>query len=151
MTFNYSHQIPLLRSKAPRLNFAVAPMPQLNFSQSLNYANYWAPTVSKFSKSGQQAWEFLVFLSSNEGVVSYLNNSGRPTARRELIEQQKNDLDLGVFANQALSAVSWYQVDALAVENIMADMIEDVNFGRRSISEALRTAENKINVLMQRR
>ena len=151
MTFNYSHQIPLLRSKAPRLNFAVAPMPQLNFSQSLNYANYWAPTVSKFSKSGQQAWEFLVFLSSNEGVVSYLNNTGRPTARRELIEQQKNDLDLGVFANQALSAVSWYQVDALAVENIMADMIEDVNFGRRSISEALRTAENKINVLMQRR
>ncbi|MBI2057868.1 MAG: extracellular solute-binding protein [Candidatus Yanofskybacteria bacterium] len=151
MMFNYSHQMPLLRSKAPRLNFAVAPMPQLDSGQLLNYANYWAPTVSKFSKSGQQAWEFLVFLSSTEGVIPYLNSTGRPTARRDLVDQQKSDLDLGVFAKQVLSAVSWYQVDALAIESVMADMIDDVNFGRRSISEALRTAENKINVLMQRR
>jgi len=151
MMLNYSHQIPLLRSKAPRLNFGVATMPQLGESQVLNYANYWAPAVSKFSPASRQAWEFIVYLSSTEGVLSYLNATGRPTARRDLIEQQKNDLDLGVFAKQALSANSWYQTDNLAIENILADMIEDVNFGRRSIAEALQTTENKITLLMQRK
>ncbi len=151
MMFNYSHQTALLRSKAPRLNFAVAPMPQLEPGQSTSYANYWAPTVSKFSPVSQQAWEFLVYLSSVEGVIPYLNSANRPTARRDLIDQQKDDLDLGVFAKQALSAKSWYQVDSLVIENILADMIEDVNFARESIPEALRTAENKITLLMQRR
>ena len=151
MMFNYSHQIPLLRSKAPRLNFGISAMPQLDASPVLNYANYWALTVSKFSPAGRQAWDFLVYLSSTEGVLPYLNMTSRPTARRDLIEQQKNDLDLGVFAKQALTAGSWYQVDSVVIENILADTIEDVNFGRRSIAEALRTAENKITLLMQRR
>lgn len=151
MMFNYSHQTALLRSKASRLNFAVAPIPQLDMGQSISYANYWAPTVSKFSPASQQAWEFLVYLSSAEGAIPYLNTANRPTARRDLIDQQKGDLDLGVFAGQALNAKSWYQADSLAIENILADMIDDVNFGRKSIPESLRTAENKITLLMQRR
>ncbi|MDP3731301.1 MAG: extracellular solute-binding protein [bacterium] len=150
MMFNYSHQIPLLRSKAPRLNFGIASMPQLNQAQSANYASYWAPTVSKFSKNSTAAWRFLVYLSSAPGVVPYINSTNHPVARRDLIDQQTTDPDLGVFAKQTLSAKSWYQIDNLAIENILADLIDDVNFGRQSIAEALRAAENKITLLMQR-
>lgn len=151
MMLNYSHQIPLLRSKAPRLNFSVSPMLQLDSDKVINYANFWAPAVSKFSPVSLQAWEFLIYLSSSEGAVPYLNNTERPAARRDLIELQKNELDLGVFARQALGARSWYQVDNVAIENILADMIEDVNFGRRTIADALRSAENKVTLLMQRK
>ena len=148
--FNYSHQIPLLRSKAPRLNFSVAPMPQLNAVQAANYGSYWAPTVSKFSKNSTVAWRFLVYLSSAPGVVPYLNSAGHPVARHDLVDQQQNEPEMGVFAKQALSAKSWYQIDNLAIENILADLIDDVNFKRQTIAEALRTAENKITLLMQR-
>lgn len=151
MMFNYSHQILTLRSIAPRFNFSVTSMPQLNQNgPAVNYANYWAPTVSKQSVNGLEAWKFLIYLTSAQGATGYLNASGRPAARRDLIEFQQNESDLGVFASQALSARSWYQIDNSAIETIFAEMIDDVNFGRASVTDALRSAESQVNVLMQK-
>lgn len=150
MMFNYAHQMATLKARSVRLNFAVAAMPQLDPGNAVNYANYWAPTVSKFSNNTRAAWELLVYLSSNDGVIPYLNSTSHPTARRELVEEQGGELELGVFAKQVLTAKSWYQVDNIETEKIMADMIEDVDFGRQTISAALRAAEDKITLLMQR-
>ncbi len=152
MMFNYSHHIQTIRAKAPRLNFDVALMPQLKDTPSrVDYANYFAPAVSASSKNKAAAWKFLVHLASKEGSLSYLRQSLRPSARRDLIDFQKTDPDLGVFAKQSLTARSWYQVDSSAIEKIFADMIEGVVFRRATVPEALRAAEDKITVLMQRR
>lgn len=148
MMINYSHHAGTLRSQASRFNFDVAPVPQIKGAGVVNYANYFAPTVSKFSKSPIQAWEFLIFLSSREGAAKYLNASNRPPARRDLVDALRNDVNIGVFAVQALSARSWYQADNQAVEKIFADMIDDINFNKRSIKEALRFAENQVNTLL---
>ena len=151
MMFNYSHHIKTIRDKSARFNFGVATAPQIsNTPVAINYANYWAPTVSKQSKYSDVAWKFLVYLGSTQGAAFYLNTSGRPSARRDLIEQQRTDSDLGAFVVQALSARSWYQIDNSAIETILADMIDDVNFGRASIKDALGAAEDKVNVLMSR-
>lgn len=150
MMFNYAHQIGVLRAKAPRLNFGVAPMPQLDIDRPINYANYWATAVSKFSAASLEAWQFLVYLHSSEGIIPYLNSASHPTARRDLIKPQGEDLDLGTFVQQALSASSWYQVDNTAIEDIVARMIEDVNWRRQTPIEAIRAAESQINLLMQR-
>ncbi len=151
MMFNYSHHVKTLREKAPRFRFDVAKMPQIEGSETINYANYWAPTVSEFSEDTVAAWKFLAYLSSPEGVIPYLNSSERPVARRDLIEEQSIETELGVFAEQALSAFSWYQVDNSAIEKIFADMIDDINFNRMSVREALSDAETKVSLLMQRR
>jgi ABC-type glycerol-3-phosphate transport system substrate-binding protein len=151
MMFNYAHQTPVLRAKAPRLNFGVAAMPQLNSDRPVNYANYWAVTVSKFSKAPTSAWQFLTYLTSFEGIIPYLNSTQHPAARRDLIDQQKEDLDIGTFAKQVLTAQSWKQVDSVAIESILANLIEDVNYRRKSISEALIAAENQINVLVRKK
>ncbi len=154
MMFNYSHNIDLLRSKSSRLNFAIAPIPQFpNVSKVINYANYWAPTVSKACELRSpstclESWKFIAYLASQEGSQIYLKASHRPPARRDLIDQFKNDPDLGVFATQALTAKSWYQIDDRAVETIFADMIEDINFRQIPVRTALQTAENKISQLM---
>ena len=151
MMFNYSHQIATVRSKSARFNFGIAPAPQIAGTPvAVNFANYWAPTVSKQSKNPITAWKFLVYLSSTGGDASYVNASDRPSARRDLLEQQKSDPDLGAFAQQALSARSWYQIDNSAIETIFAGMINDVNFGRASVRDALDAAESKVNVLMAR-
>ena len=151
MMFNYSHHIKTIRDKAARFNFGVASIPQISGAPVLaNYANYWAPTVAKQSKYPVLAWKFLISLSSPRGDSLYVNASNRPSARRDLIEQQETDPDLGVFATQALSARSWYQVDNSAIETIFAEMIDDVNFGRASVRAALQAAENKVSVLMSR-
>lgn len=151
MMFNYSHHIPTIRDKSARFNFGTASVPQISGTPvAINYANYWAPTVSKQSKSSIAAWKFLIYLSSARGDALYVNASNRPSARRDLLEQQKSDSDLGVFATQALSARSWFQADSSAIETIFADMIDSVNFGHATVREALSAAENKVGVLMSR-
>lgn len=151
MMINYSHHIKTIREKIPRLNFAIAPLPQLDPEKRIDYASYFAPAVSASSKHPKEAWQFLLYLSSKQGATLYLNATQRPTARRDLIDLQKNDLDLGVFALQALTAKSWYQVDNTAIEKIFADMIEDVNLKRKSVREAIKTAEDRVTILMQKR
>lgn len=152
MMFNYSHHIQTIRSKAPRLSFGVALMPQpKEASIRVDYANYFAPAVSSSSKNKTAAWKFLVYLASKEGALSYLRESLRPSARRDLIDFQKTDPDLGIFAKQSLTAGSWPQTDPSAIEKIFADMIEDVVFRRATPLEAIKTAEDKVTVLMQRK
>ncbi len=152
MMFNYSHQIPVIQAKAPRLNFDVALMPQVKDSSvRVDYANYFAPAVSAASKNQKAAWKFLTYLTSRDGVLPYLRESLRPTSRRDLIDFQKTDPDLGIFAKQALSARSWYQIDSGAIEQIFANMIEEVVFRRATVPEAIRTAEDRVTVLMQKR
>lgn len=151
MMFNYSHQIPVVRGRYERLNFAVAPMPQFSELDAKNYANYWAVGVLAKSKNQQAAWRFVNFLASKGGSLAYVTEAERPSARRDIIDMQRNDPRLGIFAVQALSARSWYQIDNIAIEQIFADMIDDVNFKRSKISAALRAAESKISTLMTRR
>lgn len=152
MMFNYSHHIQTLKDKAPRFKFGVAFMPQIKDTEALNYANYWAPAVFKGSAHAIEAWRFLVFLSSRDNVIPYLNTALRPTARRDLIGAQADDPEYGIFAEQSLSASSWYQADNKAIETIFADMIDDVNFNRvDSIRKALVNAEAKASLLMRGR
>ena len=150
MMLNYSHQAGVLNQKAARLNYAISSMPQISDMDIKNYANYWAVAVSKKSLVSNEAWRFAAYLASREGASSYLAQTMRPSARRDIIDLQKNDLSLGVFANQALSAKSWYQIDSSAVEAIFAEMIDNVNFGSLSVRDALQNAESEVNVLMGR-
>lgn len=150
MMVGYAHQAQVIRSKAPRLNFAVAPMPQASLVDVRNFANYWAVGVANKSTHATEAWKFISYLASKEGVTEYLNATSRPSARRDLIDLQRSDPDLGVFAIQSLSARSWFQADNVAIEGIFADMIDDVNFKRDSVPDALSRAESRVNILMQR-
>lgn len=151
MMINYAHQIPVLRAAAPRLNWAIAPVPQASAVDVRTFANYWPLVVSLNSKFPNEAWQFVYYMTAGDGAVPFLNAAGRPAARRDLVEQQKSDPDLGVFAEQSLAARSWLQVDNVAIEAIFADMIDSVNLGKQTILDALRAAENKVSVLMSSR
>jgi ABC-type glycerol-3-phosphate transport system substrate-binding protein len=92
MMFNYSWQISSILNKNPKLNFAVAPMPQLNASKPVTVSNYWGYVVSRNKvapvSAAQQndvaaipnevrvheAWQFLRFLTlKNSGTVRLYN------------------------------------------------------------------------------
>ncbi len=151
MMFNYAHQRDVIRGKSARVNFAIAPMPQLDSASPHAYANYWGVAVSAASKYTSLGWQFVSLLTSREQATTYLNETQRPAARRDLIELQKNDIDLGVFAQQALTAQSWYQADDIAIQNIFADLINDVIHHERSIPDAIQRAEDRVSVLMSKR
>lgn len=139
MMFNYSYNIPVIKSKAPKLDFAIAPMPQIaGTTIPINYANYWAMTVSATSKYPAEAWKFLTYISNPEVAKIYLTKAGKPVAQKDLVSWQENgqDLNLGVFARQSLTARSWFQADPLANEAIFLEAIKNVNLGRTTPEEA---------------
>ena len=150
MTFGYSYLMNIIKKKNPNLDFKVASMPQIKEAKTpVNYANYWATTVSRFSHHPKEAWNFLEFASRPENVWLYLAASHRPTARMDMISYQEKQMpDLAIFAHQGVTAQSWYQIDDNAIEKIFLNMIENVNYNRTSPADAINEAAQEINLLM---
>lgn len=175
MMFNYPWHISTVKNKNPKLNFAVAPVPQFEGGFKANFANYWGYAVAKNKSTDnvsvvsadmdkntlrqQEAWKFLTYLtikpdakngtdsSSFDPAAEYAKKTKSPAARRDLIEIQKSDPEIGVFATDNLIAKSWQQKDSDSTESIFAEMIESVVKGETTVSEAIRTAKHRVNNL----
>lgn len=145
MMFGYSYHLPLLRSRAARMNLAVARAPQIEGNPEVNFANYWIEAVSKKSRNPDWAWDFVLFAARAENVVAYLNATGKPTALRALINAQLEDDRVSVFASQALTAKGWYRgVGAPAAERALLESVAAVRAGAAA-EEALKIAALKVN------
>lgn len=153
MMINYAYTVPAVRAKAPKLRFAVSPMPQITgVTTPVNYANYWAMAVSSGSAHKAEAWDFLMYITNPEINKKYLVATSKPTAQRDLVSWQENgeDLNLAVFARQSLTAKSWYQRDNFATETIFNDAINSVVLGRSTPENASQLAASQLNQVMKK-
>lgn len=147
----YSYHLPTIRAQAPKLNVGITQVPQIENTPQVNYANYWAWTVSKKSKSVDLAWKVVNIMTSAEQADKYLTSAKRPPARRSLIDARLDDADVGVFTSQVLTAKSWYHgVDPDTMEQAMMDMIDVVVKGDLEISKAVNDAVGKIGQTINR-
>jgi multiple sugar transport system substrate-binding protein len=146
ITFGYSYHLPTIKAQAPKLNFGIAKLPQIEGnSQSINFANYWVETVSNKSKNADIAWDFIQFATQAAEAQKYLDVVKKPTALRSLIESQIDDMDIGVFAEQVLTADSWYRgADANAAEIIIADMIDSAVAGQDTIENIITLGAKRV-------
>ena len=146
MLFAYSYQLPIIKAKNPKLNFNISSLPQIEGNQtSINFANYWLEVVSAKTKNRDVAWDFVQFISKPEQAKLYLDKTKKPTALRELVNKQVDDLDIGVFVNQVLTSKSWYKGNnAIAAESYMGEIIKKVSSGQEKISEILGLEAKKV-------
>jgi ABC-type glycerol-3-phosphate transport system substrate-binding protein len=119
----------------------------------------------------KEAWKFLAFLTTKpETAISitstvgggsttsgnfdpaaiYISKAQVPSARRDIIETQKADPNLGVFATDNLISKSWRQKDPESFEGIFSEMIDQVNKGQISIYDALDSASSRMNAIMNK-
>jgi multiple sugar transport system substrate-binding protein len=152
MIFNYAASLPVIRARNAFLNFAVAPIPQSKIAPTaLTLPDYWAYTVSRASRYPDLAWDFIIKMTTDETVAEdYLQRTKKPPALKSLINKYLNDLELGVFARQALIARSWFVPDKNAVREVFVNMIEAVLQKRLSPRDALQTAQDQITQLLSR-
>ena len=151
MMLSYAYQIPVLRAKAPHLNFGVAPLPQISQNGlAISYANYWGQAVAKSSANSAAAWQFIAWLNQPENSRQYLQVTNKPASRRDLLDEQKNDPQLAVFARQALSARSWWQADNAAIEKIFARMIDSALSSPSLVDSIVKDAETQVSGLMRK-
>lgn len=146
--FNYSSSIASLKAKNPFLNIAVAPMLQFNENSPINWTDYWGVAVSNQSKNQLAGWNFIIkTLASQQIAENYLQSSRRPPALRALIQKYINDPELGVFANQTLTARAWPQSDNNTIKRIFSNMIDSVINKGLTADKALQRAEEEANNL----
>ena len=179
MMLNYSYMANRLRETDPKLNFEIAPVPQVNLDNKVNYANYWGMTVVRNKElvpanAGQkinytnddrikEAWNYIKYVTTgttinkegmevmadNDPTAIYLEKTKKPAARKDLIEKQKTDPELGIFAVQALTAKTWKRPKDSLVEPIFNEMIDGVVSGKMTTRESVELASSRINALMK--
>lgn len=143
--FGYSYDVDQIKQRAPRLNFSTAKMPQIVGNPAVNYAEYWVEVVSNKTEHSDEAWDFLQFVASADQVVHYLDNTKKPTALLSLVDAQRNDLDISVFADQVLTAKNWYHgSDSREVESIFYNMIEQTLDGTRDVEEIISIGASQV-------
>lgn len=148
MMLGYSYQVQAIKAKAPRLNFAIAPLPQVSLDSGLaNYANYWGYGVSTQSKHPKEAYTFLKFMTEKEQSQKYFLETKRPTPRRDLVDMQSQDLDYGIFVKQILQAKTWRQPDNNTVDKIFIEAINNVNSGLYNYNRSISQAQAQIQAL----
>ena len=146
--FGYSYHLPLIRSLAGSIDLGIAKLPQISATgKQVNIANYWLEAVTKGSPNKSEAWGFIQFASSQAGAASYLTAAQKPTALRALISSQRSNEELKPFADQLLTAKTWYHGnDASGMENVMRIMISQVIDGSSTAEEAINEAAKQINL-----
>ncbi len=144
--FGYSYHSPLLKTRSPKLRFAVSVVPQLEGGKKANIANYWIETVSKKTKNPDWAWDFVQFAAKAEQAKLFLAKAKKPTALRSVVLGQLDDATLAPFADQVLTAEDWYNgKDPIAADKIMEQMIDDIVDGTQLIEDAIKNAQSAVN------
>jgi ABC-type glycerol-3-phosphate transport system substrate-binding protein len=122
--FGYSYHFPVIKARAPQLDFRILPLFQLNPDNSVNVASYWMQSVVAKSKHQNEAWNLVDYLTHSKAVKDYLDQTGRPTALRAYIAEQKTKPELEPFVDQILTAENWYRGrDYAAAFKAVQDMI----------------------------
>jgi multiple sugar transport system substrate-binding protein len=126
--FGYSFHTPLIKARAPQLNYDVMPLLQLNPDFPVNVANYSLQSVTAKSKNQNEAWNLVLYLTHSSATKDYLDKSGRPTALRTYIASQRENPILAPFASQLLVATNWYrgrnyEAAAQAVRELMREWL----------------------------
>jgi ABC-type glycerol-3-phosphate transport system substrate-binding protein len=146
MFVGYQFHNSTIKGLSPKLNYQVAPLPQVNPEYPVSYGNYWVMGVSKKSKASDIAWDFIQFATQADEVSKYLKASGTVTALKSLVKNQQTD-ELGVFANQVLTAKSWFHgADFDAVQKVFKQMVDDAATDNyESISALVKSVNLKLN------
>ncbi len=145
--FGYGYHLPVIKARAPKLNLAIAKLPQITGNPEVNFANYWAWTVSKKTKASDLSWNLLNFMRTPDENIKFLSAAKRPAAFKSQLPEQLEDEDVGVFASQVLTSKSWYRGDdPRAVDAAFVTMIEDaLLLGPEEISKIVNTAADKVS------
>lgn len=152
MLLDYASHVAELKNKNPYLDIGIAPVPQTDPNNPVDFSEYQGLAVSKQSKNVSWAWDFVIQSSTNPDVSNaYLATSGRPPALRSIIGTEVNDAKVGVFARAALITRSWYYASHSQIKNILSQAIQKTITGGSDSRTALKDAENSVSQIINSR
>ena len=141
MMIDYASLAPSFARQNPHLNFAVAPIPQINQTKPVTNGALWGITVSRASPKSAQAWQATLLLTGANLAPSLLAAANFAPARRDLLDSS-NPLHAAVLQAKYIPDQHPIQTSA-----ILAEMIDNVADGRKTVSEAINEAKRKFETI----
>ncbi|OGY86196.1 MAG: hypothetical protein A2233_01015 [Candidatus Kerfeldbacteria bacterium RIFOXYA2_FULL_38_24] len=148
--FGYHDELTEISQRAPDLKFSQAKLPQVNPGSPVDYANYSVETVYAKSPNIDQAWNFINFLTSAEQAKSFSESTGKIPALRSLLNEKKDDPEISLYVEQALTAKSWYHgYDPDKAKQAFADMIIGAQEQTSPLSAVVNLATEQVELTME--
>ena len=145
MFVGYSYQVENIRKFAPNLRFNTALLPQLRLEDPIVIANYWGETVSKTSTHPNEAWDFINYVSKYSSHYDYASKHVPAVMAKHYSYADRRYY--GPVARQVSFSKSWYRQNTSTIENIFAQMVDNVLKNGILPVTAIRTATEAINTL----
>ncbi|MEK7099137.1 MAG: extracellular solute-binding protein [Patescibacteria group bacterium] len=149
MAIGFAEDVPAIRAKNPHLALGVAPLPRFSGDASgRTLARYFFPVVSRLSKNGSAAWQFIFYITGKEASAAYYKESGRPPARRDLIfAGAGNEID-DVFFRASLAARSWPMSDEDASRGVFTETLDAIAARTLTPSQAVGWLSSRLFQIM---
>lgn len=145
----YHYNLDQIKKLNSTLNFDVVSLPQVSLQNKVNYPSYWVEGVSRTSQHTELAWKFLLNLTKENNIKTYLQNTGNPTALKSLIPEQSTIYTLRPFVEQALTAKNWYHgEDFKTAEQLFEGLINGILEGKTLAQELLNQTAEKIQLTL---
>ncbi|HUO56077.1 MAG TPA: extracellular solute-binding protein [Candidatus Paceibacterota bacterium] len=140
----YASEEAEIKAENPNLNFAVAPLPQIqNGPRSLDFARVYGFAVARASKSEAGAQTVAETLASTANSSAFETAYNLPSVRRDILAQSASG-DLVLFNQEAIISHEWYDPDPSATATIFQSMIEDTVSGAVLIGDAVGRADQQM-------
>ena len=130
---------PNIKQSIDAVNFPqiVDPDNKNNSSKIKTAAQMWAETATNAkgdSNRQTEAWKFIYYITSQEGVTNYLKAMQMPSALKSV----EGNSRLEAFNDASAYADTWYKgSDATKVDLIFAQMVSDAQSGKKTPAAAL--------------
>ncbi len=148
--FGYLSDNEVIEKRAPNLNYSYTYLPQIDPNNFTNYPRYAVETVHIGCENPEHAWNFIRFIASEQQVGAYLESTFRVSALKSIVNDQQTDPERGVFAQQALTAKTWYHgFDPGAAAAAFQEMIDTTNEHTTPIEEVINLAVSKVRLTVQ--
>jgi fructooligosaccharide transport system substrate-binding protein len=128
-------------------DFGVAPLPKGSLQVTPNGG--WALGISSQSKYPNEAWRFIKYVTSYEGMKKYVTITGDLPARYSVVKDipELNQYPLNIFSEQTLRYSQNRPVTPAypVVSNAIRVLFEDIGLGGKDVRTSAKEAVSKIN------
>jgi len=146
--FGYASELQSLVDKNPNQNFSVTSMPQIrNGDLKLTFAHVTGIAISSFSKNFSTAFTAAGLMSSGDFASKLAASLGVVPVRRDLLSIKPTDAYSPAFYSSAFIAKSWLDPSPKDTDNIFQGMIEKVLSNSMSVTDTIKDAGIKLQLL----
>jgi ABC-type glycerol-3-phosphate transport system substrate-binding protein len=145
--FGYGSEVGGILRENPNLNFDMALVPQgAAATIRKTYGEFYGFAIPKATGNAQGAFAVASVLTNPEVSAVLTQELGIAPAQRSVVAASSNDPFRQIILSAALIARGWLDPNNTQTDTIFQDLIEDITSGRASVNNAMRDAEQKIQL-----